>query len=166
MSSVTDEKSALLRSLDNQRTHVLGIIEGLSGDDLRRPVLPTGWTILGLVQHLALDVERFWLWNVTAGEIAPEDPAPENAWKVAPDTPPDKVVDLYRFQTERATDVISKTPLDAAPKWWPEGLFGSWRLHDLREIVLHVVTETACHAGHLDAARELIDGRTWVILTR
>lgn len=35
-----------------------------------------------------------------------------------------------------------------------------WRLPDLRAVVLHVITETACHAGHLDAARELLDGRT------
>jgi Protein of unknown function (DUF664) len=163
---MTDEKSALLRSLDNQRGHVLGIIEGLSGDDLRRPVLPTGWTCLGLVQHLALDVERFWFWNVAAGEIAPEDPVTKDAWQVAAGTPPDRVLDLYRFQTERATEVINRTQLDAAPKWWLEGLFGSWRLHDLREIMLHVITETACHAGHLDAARELIDGRTWLVLNR
>jgi hypothetical protein len=32
----------------------------------------------------------------------------------------------------------------------------------VREIILHVITETAVHAGHLDAARELIDGRTWL----
>jgi hypothetical protein len=31
--------------------------------------------------------------------------------------------------------------------------------------MLHVITETACHAGHLDAVRELIDGRTWMVLT-
>jgi hypothetical protein len=41
------------------------------------------------------------------------------------------------------------------PSQWPD-----WRLGDLREIILHVITETACHAGHLDAVRELIDGRT------
>jgi hypothetical protein len=35
---------------------------------------------------------------------------------------------------------------------------------DLRAIVLHVLTETACHAGHLDAARELLDGRLWLEL--
>jgi len=35
----------------------------------------------------------------------------------------------------------------------------------LRDTVLHVIIETACHAGHLDAVRELIDGRTWQILT-
>ena len=32
-------------------------------------------------------------------------------------------------------------------------------------VLLHVIAETACHAGHLDAARELIDGQTWLILT-
>ena len=53
--------------------------------------------------------------------------------------------------------------LEDAPNHWPDH-FGSWRLPDLRAIILHVITETACHAGHLDAARELIDGNTWLIL--
>ncbi len=35
---------------------------------------------------------------------------------------------------------------------------------DLQFVLLHLITETACHAGHLDAARELIDGRQWVVL--
>jgi hypothetical protein len=39
------------------------------------------------------------------------------------------------------------------------------RLDNLREILLHVIAETATHAGHLDAARELIDGRQWIVLT-
>ena len=42
--------------------------------------------------------------------------------------------------------------------------FGDWRMDDLREIAMHVVTETACHAGHLDTARELVDGRQWMVL--
>jgi uncharacterized damage-inducible protein DinB len=163
---MSDEKAVLLRSLDNQRGHILGILEGLSDDDLQRPVLPTGWTCAGLVQHLALEVERWWFWNVMAGQTAPEDPQPDNGWNVAPGTPPQETLDLYRLQTERATRVISDTPLDAPPKWWPDDLFGAWRLQDLREVMLHVITETAVHAGHLDAVRELIDGRTWFILPR
>jgi hypothetical protein len=50
--------------------------------------------------------------------------------------------------------------LDAPPARWPD--YFSWRLRDVREIILHVITETAVHAGHLDAARELLDGRTWL----
>ncbi len=60
------ETRSLISSLDAQRRHMLDILDGLSDDDLRRPVLPSGWTCLGLVQHLAYDIERFWFRAVTA----------------------------------------------------------------------------------------------------
>jgi uncharacterized damage-inducible protein DinB len=163
--TMSDEAAILLGALDKQRGHVLGILEGLSEEDLRRPVLPSGWTCLGLVQHLALDVEYLWFWRVMAGRTDAEAPEIEDAWQVGPEVAADQVLGLYRRETERASGVITDTSLGAAPAWWPEDLFGSWRLANLREIVLHVIAETACHAGHLDAARELIDGRTWLVLT-
>ena len=159
------ETEALLASLNAQRRHVLGILEGLSDEALRRPVLPSGWTCLGLVRHLALDVERFWFREVIAGETIDLDGGADVAWQVAADEPVDTVFDLYRHEIELASAIIAATPPDAAPAWWPEDLFPNFRMHDLRETVLHVITETACHAGHLDAARELIDGRTWLVLT-
>lgn len=157
------EHKTLIDYLDNQRRHVLGILDGLGEDALRRSVLPSGWTCVGLVQHLAVDVERFWFQAVVAGE---HDSLawPDNAWQVQPDVPADTVLDLYRQECERANPIIAATGLDAAPAWWPD-FFGNWRLNNLREIILHVISETACHAGHLDAARELIDGRQWVVLT-
>jgi hypothetical protein len=75
--------------------------------------------------------------------------------------PAEAVFDVYRQEIHRADAIIAATPLDAAPAWWPDDLFGDFRLHNLRQVMLHVITETACHAGHLDAARELIDGRRW-----
>ena len=158
------ESRALLSSLNNQREHVLGSLEGLPTEALRRPVLPSGWTCLGLVQHLAIDVERLWFRRVVAGE-PPDDHEPADAWQVAPDVPAEAVLGLYRREIELANVIIAATPPDAEPAWWPDELFGSWRLHDAREIILHVISETATHAGHLDAVRELIDGRTWLILT-
>ena len=162
------ETELLLAYLNAQRKHVLGILDGLDEEALRRPVLPSGWSCLGLVRHLALDVERFWFRGTVAGEQAVIDEvaqAPDDAWQVGPDVPVEAVLDLYREQTELANAVITTTRLDAAPAWWPEELFGGWRLDNLREVILHVLTETAVHAGHLDAARELIDGRTWLVLT-
>ena len=159
------ESTALLSTLTDQRDHVLGILEGLPTEALQRPVLPTGWTCLGLVRHLALDVERFWFRRVAAGEPADPGASAESAWQVSADMPAEAVFDLYRTEIERANAIITSTAVDTPPAWWPEELFGSWRLHDLREIILHVITETACHAGHLDVVRELIDGRTWLILT-
>ena len=157
--------AALLKSLNNQREHVLGILDGLGEQDLGRPVLPTGWTCAGLVHHLALDVERFWFQAVIAGTPSPAGTGEEgaSAWQVPPGMTGAGALSLYRSEIGRADEIIAATPLDAAPAWWPD-YFGTFRLADLRAVLLHVITETACHAGHLDAARELIDGRTWLIL--
>jgi len=161
---MTKERQALRSYLATQRDHVLGSLEGLSEEDLRRPILPSHWTCAGLVRHLAIDVERFWFRAVVAGEPMPGE-EPDNAWQVPADLTATAVLDGYRREIELADAVIAATSLDSAPAWWPEDLFGSWRLNDLREILLHVITETATHAGHLDAARELIDGRQWIVLT-
>jgi len=160
----TNESRVLLSSLNDQRDHVLGILEGLSDEALRRPVLPSGWTCLGLVNHLAIDVERFWFRDVAAGQPVEFRESDAAVWQVSPDVPADAVLGLYRREIELANAVIAATPLDAAPARWPDE-WPDWRFRDLREIMLHVITETACHAGHLDAVRELIDGRTWLVRT-
>ena len=161
------ETEILLGYLNGQRRHVLGILDGLDEQALRRPVLPSGWNCLALLRHLALDDERFWFRGVVAGEQSVKDlvadPA-HDAWQVDPSASAEAIRQLYRDEAQRTNEIIAATPLDAAPAWWPAELFGSWRLNTVREIVLHVITETATHAGHLDAVRELIDGRTWLVL--
>jgi uncharacterized damage-inducible protein DinB len=161
------EIRALLASLDGQRRHVLGILDGLDADDLRRAVLPSGWSCLGLVQHLALDVERFWFRAVLTGDedvIAALDET-DDAWQVGPDVPASDVLARYRAETRLADSVVTASDADSPLAWWPHHLFGEPHLHTLRDVLLHVITETACHAGHLDAARELLDGRRWLVLT-
>jgi hypothetical protein len=159
-----NETRSLLSSMNNQRAHVLGILEGLPDEALRRPVLPSGWTCLGLVRHLALDVERFWFRAVVAGERVDLEKG-DAAWQVLPGMPTETVFSLYRQETERADAIITATPLDAAPAWWPAEIFPDLPPRGLRDTILHVIAETACHAGHLDVVRELIDGRTWRVLT-
>jgi uncharacterized damage-inducible protein DinB len=162
---MTQEKKALLSSLTSQREHILGILEGLGDEDLRRPVLPSAWTCLGLVQHLAVDVEQGWFRRITAGQKVEPDESSTSAWQVGPDQSAEGVFDSCRHEIELANAIIAATPLDVAPAYWPEDLWPTWRLQDMREIILHVITETAVHAGHLDAVRELIDGRRWLVLT-
>jgi hypothetical protein len=161
------ELTTLLAYLNGQRKHVLGILDGLDEDALRRPVLPTGWSCVGLVQHLALDIERFWFRGVVGGDqtvIDIHNAGAANAWQVAPDVPVETVLKSYRQEIELADAIIAATGVDSAPQWWPGDFFGPFRLDNLREVILHVIVETACHAGHLDAARELIDGKTWLVL--
>jgi hypothetical protein len=140
---VTVEKELLHRHLRGTREHVLGIVDGLDDAAMRRQVLPTGWTCLSMLSHLTYDIEQFWFPAVMAAE-------------------PDLAA--YQESTERSDAIIDALPLTAPPGWWPDALFGDFRLADLSEIIMHVVVETATHAGHLDAARELIDGRTWLVL--
>lgn len=160
-------RDVMLASLSAQRRHVLGVVEDLADVDLRRQVLPSGWSCVGLVQHLAMDVERFWFRAVMANEPAAWsslEPLDHSAWQVAESMPPARVLALYRDEIARADVIIGGTELDEAPATWPTELFGSFRLANLGEVLLHVIAETACHAGHLDAVRELIDGRTWMVL--
>jgi len=161
------ETETLLSYLSGQREHALGILDGLDADAMRCPVLPSGWTCLGLIQHLALDVERFWFRAVVAGEpaVIASLAATPDARRVAPDVLGAAVFDRYRREIDLAHAIIAATPQDAAPAWRPADLFGEFRLHSPRQIMPHVMTETACQAGHLDAARELIDGRSWFVLT-
>ncbi|MFI1586071.1 DUF664 domain-containing protein [Embleya sp. NPDC020630] len=128
------EPTTLLRVLNGKRRHVLGILEGLDEEAPRRPVLPSGWTCLGLVHHLAIE------------EIL----GSEDAWRPAPEKTAEEIFALYRREGELADTFLAGADLDAAPRWWPH-FFADWRYDNLREIVLHVITETATHAGHLDA---------------
>ena len=157
----------LLAHLQGQRRHVLGILDGLDDEQLRRPVLPSGWTCLGLVRHLTLDDEEFWFSAVLAGDpaaiAAATSGGPVDAWTVPDDATAASVLDAYRAQAERSDAVVAGLTLDAPLAWWPD-FFGEWRLDDLQDLLLHVLTETSVHAGHLDAARELLDGRQWIVL--
>ena len=163
MSDDQATKDALLSQLRAQRRHVLGALEGLGEDDLHRSVLPTGWTPLGMVQHLALDVERFWFRRVVAGEEV-ELCSGDEAWQVDPDMASEQVLAAYREEAELADEVVAAHALDSDPAWWPD-FFGDLPPRDLLRTILHVTVETATHAGHRDAARELIDGGTWLVLT-
>ena len=80
-----EERALLLDFLGAERGHVVGILEGLSEEQLRRPVLPSGWSCLGMVKHLALSDEHYWFRCVVGGEdfgFFPEGPDAE--WQLAP----------------------------------------------------------------------------------
>jgi hypothetical protein len=160
------ETELLKRFLDEQRRHVLGILDGLTEEQLTRPVLPSGWHCLGMVKHLALSDEHYWFRCVVNGESQDYFPEGPNAdFQLTPGETAEDVFALYRDEIAHADAIITGTPLDQAPRQpdphWPE-----WGVDfpDLRTVVLWVIKETATHAGHLDAVRELIDGRQWIVL--
>jgi hypothetical protein len=112
-----------------------------------------------------LDVERFWFLAVVAGDrrTIGELDAGDDSWNVSAGVSGAAVFERYLAAAEASNQIIESISLDSKPLWWPTEEFGDWRLKSLREIVLHVIEETACHAGHLDVMRELLDGKQWIV---
>jgi Protein of unknown function (DUF664) len=117
--AVSKERAALLEWLSDQRQHVLRVLSGLPDEAVRRPVLPSGRTCLGLVRHLAVDVERFWFRGVIAAEpIDLDDPT---GWETSAG-PADAVFELYREEIAAADAILATADLDAPPVRWPQAL--------------------------------------------
>ena len=147
-----------------QRRHVLEAVDGLDDTQMTRAVLPSGWSPVQLLHHLALDDERFWVRSVIAGDDEARAGLSDNAWVVPDGLSVADVLALYQREAEASDAVLAVTDLDAPPGWWPEFL-GDQTMDSARDVLLHLIVETAAHAGHLDAVRELTDGRQWRVVT-
>lgn len=75
------------------------------------------------------------------------------------DLPSAEIIGLYRDQCARSDAVLAATPLSTPPRS-RHGVPGKSEPPNVRWVVLHMIEETVRHAGHLDIARELIDGQT------
>jgi hypothetical protein len=157
------DDQALLAFLDAQREAVLSIVAGLDEEAWQRSVVPSGWTPAGLVEHLG-GAEWHWFQGVVAG-ASPElpgdvDPQPYDPTAAfVSDSPSAEIIAFYRDQCARSDAVLAETPLSAPPR----GRHGDPEMDEppnVRWVVLHMIEETARHAGHLDIARELLDGQT------
>lgn len=162
------ETDLLLRHLNDQRRHLLQTMDGLDDATLMRRVLPSQWSPAALVSHLTHDVERFWFRQVVANEAGgfalPE--GMEEAWWIPDDASPGDILERYRAEIAHSDDIVRARGLDDVPLWWDETLFGPGsRPVNLRDVILHVIAETAAHAGQMDVVRELIDGRQHMVFT-
>ncbi|MCA1709002.1 MAG: DinB family protein [Actinobacteria bacterium] len=150
------ERESLQASLDRHRDVVLWKIRGVGDEDLRRPMTPSGTNLLGLVKHLAA-VEYEWFCRTFGRETEelPFDDADEDGdLRVGPDESTDDIIAFYERARAAADAVIAELALDDTGTSW------SGETVSLRWVLIHMIEETARHAGHLDIARELLDGVT------
>ncbi|WP_189848322.1 DinB family protein [Streptomyces omiyaensis] len=147
------DRGALLRKLD-----------GLSEYDARRPLTASGTNLLGLVEHVVTVEARYF--GGVFGRPSPEplcrwrDADGSDLWATADETR-ERIVGFYRRAAEHADATIGALPPPDAPghvPWWPE----PWSRTNLFSVLVHVLGETARHAGHADGLREGLDGRTGV----
>ena len=150
------EWPALQAWLEYHRATLPWKLSGVSEEQARRIVLPTGVSLLGLVKHLAY-VERNWFHvRFAGGERGPvpwTDEDPDADFRIEPGETTDSILRFYRDECERSRAAVQgASPDDLAKEpGRHEGL-------TLRWIMLHMIEETARHNGHADAIRELIDG--------
>jgi hypothetical protein len=151
-----DEKQSLHASLNRHRDAVLWKLEGLAEADLRRPMTPSGTSLLGLVKHLA-SVEYGWFCetfgrpSVTV-EVDPDDPDAD--MRARPEEAVESITGYYADARAAADEVIAELDVeDVGRAWFGEKVSMRW-------VLIHMLEETARHAGHMDIIRELIDGQT------
>jgi uncharacterized damage-inducible protein DinB len=157
---VAPEGEMLNALLDFHRATLLLKVDGVSDEDLRRKLTPSGLTLLGLVKHLAY-VERGWFQETFAGRelYSPETPDdPDADWRIEPGESTAEILELYRQEVREARQIVAAASLDdvAQKKSYRGNRFS------LRWIILHMIQETARHNGHADILREMIDGVTGV----
>jgi len=155
----SDLKADLRRYLQDAREAMLWKLDGLSEYDVRRPLVPTGTNLLGLVKHVT-GVEMGYFGDTfgrpCADQLPFDESDPMSDMFAAPSESCEFLTGLYRRAWAHSDATIEALPLDAVGHvpWWPA---------DRNEVTLHhvmvrVATETARHAGHADIVRELIDG--------
>jgi len=155
----SDRKADLHRYLQDAREALLWKLDGLSEYEVRRPLVPTGTNLLGLVKHVT-GVEMGYFGDTFGRPCADPMPwdesDPMSDMFAAPSESREFLTGLYRRTWAHSDATIDALPLDAVGHvpWWPA---------DRNEVTLHhvlvrVATETARHAGHADIVRELIDG--------
>jgi uncharacterized damage-inducible protein DinB len=163
----SDPKADLQRYLQEARDAMLWKLEGLSEYDIRRPLVPTGTNLLGLVKHLA-NVE-FVYFGATFGRPSADKPPwsvdePAADMYAAADESREQITGLYKKAWVHSDVTIGTLPLDApgrVPHW--RGERSAVTLH---RIMIHVIAESHRHAGHADIVRELVDGAAGLQETR
>ena len=148
---VADEITTVRGLLQFQRESLVRKVLGVSEDDARRSPLPTGTSLLWLMKHMSR-AERIWVMGRFSGL---EADVPDDA--IQPEDTLAAAVDRYR-QTWREVDqlVDHATGLDERARVTEAGSPGV----NLRWILMHLLEETARHAGHADILREMLDGST------
>jgi uncharacterized damage-inducible protein DinB len=151
-----DENAMLSAFLDRYRETMLWKLEGLSTEQASRRLVPSATTLLGVIKHLAY-VERSWFQMYFAGgpvnfPWAKDEPDPDIDFRISATDTIESISALYQQEIAKSREIVAGASLDDLSKNEERGL------RSLRWIMVHMIEETARHAGHADILRELTDG--------
>ena len=151
------ERAGLCEFLDMQREALIKKVQGLSDAEARLTPTVSSLSLLSLLKHSAI-WERRWFQVIAAGHSFPgewpevQSQEADPTFRLTDQDTVETVVADYRAQISASNQVLSTLDLDA-PCAWPD-----MADQNLRWVALHMIEETARHAGHADILRETIDG--------
>jgi uncharacterized damage-inducible protein DinB len=141
----SDERQSLLAFLAQQRAALRNAAYGLTDDEARTSTTASTLTVGGLVKHVT-EAERGWTNRVLGTDTSD------------PDETLAGLLDLYETEADRTDGAIGNiadlgqdVPLAKGVPWFPESASVRW-------VLLHMIQETARHAGHADIIRQSLDG--------
>jgi uncharacterized damage-inducible protein DinB len=150
------EKETLHFSLNRHRDVIVWKVQGLTDEQLRKSMTPSGTNLLGLVKHLA-SVEYGWFCRTfvrPSDEVPFDEFNPEADMRAEPDETTAGILEYYGRARAAADASIDEIDLEATGTAW------SGETVSMRWVLVHMIEETARHAGHMDILRELTDGAT------
>ncbi len=149
---IADERRQVEEFLDTNRAELLETLDGLTEEQVRRRLVPSLTTLLGLVKHVTW-AEQVWFHVGLAGRTREELGIPhENdpSWEVTDDDTIASVASEYRRVCAEAREIAAAYSLDDLVQHNRRGPL------TLRWLYLHMIEEVARHAGHADILREQI----------
>jgi uncharacterized damage-inducible protein DinB len=151
------EREVLEAFVDLYREVLVRKVSGLSDDQLRRRLVPSATTLAGLVRHLTA-VERGWfqrrLGQYPEARLDANTGGDDASWELGPDDSIERLLRDYEAACAESRRIAAAMALDDAV---PHPRLGQV---SLRWVLVHMIEETARHAGHADILRELTDGAT------
>jgi uncharacterized damage-inducible protein DinB len=163
--TTTGERADLVEALAQHRWFLTHTVQGLSEEQVRLRPTASELTLGGLIKHVAA-TERMWIDFVLAGPsgFPAFDESTAASWAaeftMLPEETLDGLLARYAEVARRTDDLVRSLPdLDASHLLPEAPWFTPGARRSARRVFLHVIAETAQHAGHADILRETIDGQ-------
>jgi uncharacterized damage-inducible protein DinB len=161
------EREALLHFLDEQREFLLTTVRGLDDGRLQDRPTASALNLIGIVKHVSA-AERGWIRFIEEGADTQtadyESPEAyehhENSFRLVGDETVEGVLAAYAATAEATGAYVRALPdLEVGQKLPPAPWFPEETVWTARDVLLHLIRETAQHCGHADVIRESIDGQ-------
>jgi uncharacterized damage-inducible protein DinB len=147
---VGSERQILTEFLDQQLDHILWKLDGLTDDQLRQRVTPSGMCLLALAKHVA-GVPSYWLCEVFGRPYEPWPGADTDDVELDPNDTAESVLAYYARARTASARALREVDLDATGTTWLGDTVS------FRWAIVHTIEEATRHAGHADLMREQID---------